>query len=46
MPWNAFATALPVSPDVAVSTVTSAPRAAISRAMTRAPTSLNASVGP
>ena len=48
-PKKACATALPVSPEVATSTVrgvSSALRCAISRAMTRAPTSLKANVGP
>ena len=47
--WKACATALPVSPEVAARTVSgSLPRwsDAISRAITRAPTSLNAKVGP
>ena len=48
-PKNACATALPVSPDVATRTVSGASpllKWAISRAMTRAPTSLKANVGP
>ena len=48
-PWNACATALPVSPEVADEhreRLAASCSAAISRAITRAPTSLNASVGP
>ena len=49
-PWNACATAPPVSPEVATSTTSrwwrSRPNQAISRAINRAPKSLKASVGP